>query len=481
MNIIHVCSEANPFIKTGGLGDVTYALSKELALLGENVSIILPYYQRLKNRDLSKFKKIGSAQVNLAWRTQGFDIYRTYHDGITYYFIQNDYYFSNRPDIYGYYDDGERFAFFNLATKALIEKLQLQPDIIHIHDWQVGMLPVLIREEKPIKPIFQKTKFVLTIHNPAFQGRYDKIVLGDLYNLPDSLFESGKVRFNSDVSTLKAGIEYADFITTVSPSHAAELLSRQGSWGLDKIIALKRDHFIGILNGIDYKEFDPENDDDIAAPYNQDNAITLKEKNRTALYQKFMIKPSKMPIFSVISRLTFQKGVNLIIEAMNQLLNRGHPCIVLGSGEFQYENEFNILKQRYPDLMGVYIGYDDKLAHLIYAGTDFFLMPSLFEPCGIGQMIAERYGTLPIVRMTGGLIDSVINYDGTNKESANGYHFFDNNAGAFMGAIEWALKTYYTDKKSHDQLVVNAMNTNNSWRKSAKKYLALYLQIQEKI
>lgn len=478
MKIVNVCSEANPFVKVGGLGDVSFALSKELALIGEDVSIILPLYGTMKNLSFDELKKVGNAKVYLAWRIQGFDIYQTYFAGITYYFIQNDYYFTNRPNIYGYYDDGERFAFFTLAAKVLIEKLRLKPDVVHIHDWQVGMLPVLVREESPINKDFANAKFVLTIHNPAFQGRYGRAILGDLYNLSDEIYYNGKVRFENDVSTLKAGIEYCDYITTVSPSHAKELLTWDGSWGLNNILTHKLNSFGGILNGIDYTEFDPREDKSIYQNYNLKTVIENKKKNKDAFLAERGLKPNDKPLFGVVSRLTYQKGVNLVVDAMRDLLRRGYSCFVLGSGEWEYENALNDLQREFPELMGVYVGYNDELAHKVYASADFFLMPSLFEPCGIGQMIAERYGTLPIVRMTGGLNDSVTNYDGNNIEVANGYHFFDYSSDAFLGAINWALDNFHKHREDvHNELIQNAMRTNNSWRKSAKKYLSLYQKL----
>ena len=481
MKIINVSSEANPFVKVGGLGDVVYALSQKLAMMGEDVSIVLPMYGEMKNLVFEECKKIGSSSVYLAWRHQGFDIYRTYVNGITYYLVQNDYYFTHRPKVYGYFDDGERFAFFTLAAKALIEKLKLKPDIIHIHDWQVGMLPVVIREERPIKNNFKNTKFVVTIHNPAFQGRYGLPILGDLYNLSDDLYHDGRLRFYDSVSTLKAGIEYCDAITTVSPTHAVELLTSDGSWGLDGILQLKKDKFFGILNGIDTEEFNPREDSKIPFSYNTRTFLEQKTLNKLAFFKQYNLKATEKPFFVVVSRLTYQKGVDLIISAMKELLYRGYPCFVLGSGEWEFEQQLNELKAQYPDIMGTYIGYNDTVAHQLYAAADFFLMPSLFEPCGIGQMIAERYATLPIVRHTGGLADSVVNYDGKNLEEANGYNFFDNNYEAFINTINWALENYHKrHKKVHIELMSNAINTNNSWKKSATKYLKLYSKITEK-
>ena len=478
MKIIHISSEANPYVKVGGLGDVVYSLGQKEAYLKEDVSIIIPMYKNMKNLDIRDLKKIGYDKISLAWRDQGFDIYVGEYSGITYYFIQNDYYFTHRPNVYGYFDDGERFAFFTLAAKKLIETLSLKPDIIHIHDWEVGMLPVVVREEHPINSNFENTKFVLTIHNPAFQGRYGLAILGDLYNLPDDLYHSGKVRFAGDVSTLKAAIEYSDSITTVSPSHALELQTPEGSWGLSDVLSFKSKVFKGILNGIDYDEFDPRKDKYIKFKYNNKNFFEKKLANKVAFFEEHGLSSIEKPFFVVVSRLTYQKGVDLITDAMRRLLERGYPCFVLGSGEWNYEQRLNDLQRQFPDLMGVYIGYNDALAHQLYASGDFFLMPSLFEPCGIGQMIAERYANLPIVRMTGGLNDSVENYNGINVNEANGYHFFDHSIEAFMGAVNWAIENFEKRFKNvHLNLMQNAMKTNHSWAKSAKEYLSLYKKL----
>jgi len=478
MKIIHVSSESNPFIKVGGLGDVVYSLCRKLVNKRDDVRIILPMYKNMKGLDFKSLKKVGNASVYLAWRNQGFDIFEGVVNGIIFYFIQNDYYFTHRQNTYGYFDDGERFAFFTLAAKTLIETLNLNPDIVHIHDWQVGMLPVIVREQNPINKNFVNAKFIMTIHNPAFQGRYGRPILGDLYNLSDDLFYSGKVRFSGDVSTLKSGIEYADMITTVSPTHAFELTTPEGSWGFDGILSGKGNAFKGILNGIDYDEWNPRKDKLIHRKYGGPDVVVGKRKNKDLLFKEFGLKNNQKPFFVVVSRLTYQKGVDLIIDAMEQLLTRGYPCFVLGSGEWDYENKLNELHRQYPNLMGVYIGYSDQLAHRLYASSDFFLMPSLFEPCGIGQLIAERYGSLPIVRKTGGLVDSVINYNGNNLDQANGYTFYDNNTDSFMGAINWALEQF---KKNHDsvhlKLMNNALRTVNSWSKSAKEYQDLYKKL----
>ncbi len=470
MKIVMVASEANPIAKTGGLADVVYALSQNLVTLKNEVTIIMPYYSNAYNRFDVKY--VCSFYVDMSWRHALCEIYTINIKGITYYLIQNNQYF-NRGHLYGDFDDGERFAYFTLATKKLLEVLKYAPDIIHVHDWQPGMLPCLIKEEKPRQDIFKNTKFVLTIHNPAFQGMFDKIVLGDFYNLSDELYNNGNVEFYGNVSTLKSGIIYADKITTVSPTHREELLSKDGSKGLDVVLQFKTYDFAGFLNGIDIDEFNPSADEYIAKTFDINTYEIGKKENKKALYNYFNLEDDNRPLFALVSRLTWQKGIDILLSSCYDLVRSGANIIILGSGEYNLEQGFEILRGTYPNNVGLYIGYSDKLAHLIYAGSDYFMMPSLFEPCGIGQMIAQRYGTLPIVRRTGGLKDSVIGYDNYNLANANGFGFDDYSYEAFKNTCLYALN-FYNNKSIFNTLIKNALKVDHSWLKSAKLYLGLY-------
>lgn len=477
MKIAMIASEANPLAKTGGLADVTYSLGKELILLGEEVAIVIPFYGNIKGTIKTNLEVLCEFDVNMSWRNNKAVIHRTYIDGIAYYLIANDQYF-NRGHFYGDYDDGERFAFFTLACKKMFEVIDFKPDIIHIHDWQPGMLPCLIKEDKN-NNFYKNTKFVMTIHNPAFQGMMPKSILGDLYNLSDELFDSGKVEFHGMVSTLKTGIMYSDKITTVSPTHRQELMSKEGSKGLDDIMWYKEHDFCGFLNGIDICEFNPRDDELIAKQYDGRNVKSAKKINKQELLKRFDLFDETAPLFVLVSRLTWQKGLDILIPTCYSLVNRGANIIVLGSGEYEAEQAFERLRGSYPKQVGIYIGYNDPLAHLIYAGGDFFLMPSLFEPCGIGQMIAQRYGTLPIVRRTGGLKDSVIGYDNYNLDTANGFGFDDYTYDALINTCTYALDVYNNNSSAFNKLIKNAMKVDNSWRKSAKLYLGLYKSVLE--
>lgn len=408
MNIAFVASESNPYCKTGGLADVVFALAKELTKKGQNVIVVLPFYDTIRKKNKFSFEHVCDYEVRLSWRRQSASVYRSVASGVPFYLIENDYYF-DRGDIYGFNDDGERFAFFSLAARDLFAHLGFAPDIIHVHDWQAGMLPVLIQQQNQGDPLFAKTKFVMTIHNPEFKGLLDKYFLGDFYNLSDSVYDSGLVRYGGMVSTLKAGIMASEKVTTVAPTYRNEMLTPEGGRGLDGALHFRESDFVGILNGVDTDEFDPEHDPSIL-PFGLKDFTEGKAKNKAKFLKEHGLEDDGSPLYGLVSRLTSQKGISLVANVARELLNQGAELFVVGSGEYDLEQALQHLRDDYPTRMGVYFGYNGELAHQVYASSDFFLMPSLFEPCGIGQMIAERYGSLPIVRDTGGLHDTVFPY-----------------------------------------------------------------------
>lgn len=473
MNIIMVASEANPIYKTGGLADVIYALSKQFAKLGHNVSIIVPYYKKNGHQEKIKAEPIYSLKVKMNWRHFDFEVYNQEIDGIEYFYIENDQYFS-RGNYYGYYDDGERFAFFSNATIELLKVLPFKVDIVHVHDWQPGMIPCLLKKKYKEDKVLNTIKTVLTIHNPLFKGYVGSSALFDLYGLPYSLYEDGSVQFDNQVSTLKAAIYYSDKISTVSPTHAFELTTPEGSKGLWYELILRKDDFVGILNGMDYGEFNPSNDKLIYKEYDIEDAFTGKHANKVSFLKEHNLDP-KMPLFAVVSRLSEQKGLDLMFQMAEFVTNNGGIFAVLGSGEKYAEDYFNNLIKRNPNHTFVYIGYNDEIAHKLYAASDFFIMPSAFEPCGLGQMIAQRYGSLPIVRRTGGLKDSVEPYkaDLYNEKQADGFGFDNYNV---IDAISTCATAFmvYKDKKVLHSLIHNAMKRDNTWKLSAEKYIDLY-------
>ncbi len=479
MKIAMFASEALPLSKTGGLADVTYALSKELVKSGDEVILITPYYKTIKKKDL-KIKRLGLVPVNLSWRCQNAELFETKIDGITYYLVGNSYYFE-RDNIYGYHDDCERFAFFALACLNILKYVDFKADIVHVHDWQVGMVPTLLKEKYSYDPFYKDMKSVLTIHNPAFKGLVDRYFLNDFWGLSDELFDNGRVRFDNMVSSLKAGIVDANKITTVSPTHRNELLDPYSDQRLNGILELRKDDFVGILNGIDYEEWNPAKDKLIAKTYSQKTWKEGKKECQEDLLKTFGIEKGKGPLFGIVSRLSWQKGVDLIIEAARGFLNSYNDCslIVLGSGEFDLERKVQALRDEYPSRVGIYIGYNNELSHKIYAGCDFFLMPSLFEPCGISQMISQRYGTLPVVRYTGGLADTVEGYDEPNSKKPDGIGFNNYDVNGLSYGMGKA-KELYLNEPIYDKIVSNALKKDNSWKRSSKQYRSLYEEIVAK-
>lgn len=463
-----VASESNPLCKTGGLADVVYSLSRELVKLGNEVVIFLPHYKKIKDKFVET-KHIGYDYVDLSWRHQYIGLNELEIEGIRYILIENDQYFY-RDNLYGYDDDGERFAYFSMAVRKAMDKLAIYPDIVHVHDWQAGMLPVLMKYY-PLND--KKSHYVLTIHNPAFKGYLNKEALGDLYNLPEAFYDDGSCRLDGMVSTLKAGISHADKITTVSPTHRNELLYPELSQGLSGVLEFRKDDFFGIVNGIDVVEFNPKDDPRIAKNFHAKAYKLGKKACKNALISEFKLSNPDAPLFSLVTRLTWQKGINLVLDNADYLVSRGANIIFLGNGEFELEQRINELRQRHPNQVGVYIGYNDALAHKVYAGSDFFLMPSLFEPCGIGQIIAQRYGALPIVRETGGLKDTV-------HAEVDGFSFAEYSAYSLKCVLDRVLDVYYCDKELLNKLITNALSLDRSWKDSATLYLGVYKELMNR-
>ena len=474
MKIAMIASEINPLVKTGGLADVVHALSVELKKKGNDVICVLPYYRVIASKPI-RLSPVMDLTIKMGWRKQIADIHSACIDGVTYYVIGSGYYF-DRPSIYGYDDDGERFAFFSLAAMALLNTLSFHPNIVHVHDWQTGMIPSIGKVLYSDAKCFASTRYVLTIHNPAFKGMLSRSSLGDLYNLPESFVSSGIADFGDGVSTLKCGIMAADKITTVSPTHREELLRFETAQGLDGVLKLRQHDFAGFVNGIDVEEFNPEKDNLLPCPYSVKNLRKGKNEARKELLRLANLPDNHGPLFGLVSRLTYQKGIDLILGCAREMLLSGGMLAVLGSGEYPLEQGFESLRREFPSQVALYIGYSDPRAHLIYAASDFFLMPSLFEPCGIGQMIAERYGSLPIARDTGGLHDTIVSWNGENDAEANGFLFRDYNVDGLRYGIGQAQRVY-SDKTLLRRLCLNAMKTDHSWERSAELYAGLYRSI----
>lgn len=477
MKIAMVASECNPFCKTGGLADVVFSLSRELASNGHDVCVVLPYYSNNARIPGLELERLFSYEVDLSWRKQPATIYKAEYENIKFYFVGNDYYFL-RGSIYGFSDDGERYAFFTLSVENLFKRIDFSPDIIHIHDWQPGMLPLLLKVRHRDDPVLKNAKTVLTIHNPEFKGMLDPSALGDLYSLPYSLFDDGTTRFHDAVSTLKTAVMTVDKITTVSPTHRQELLTSLYSRGMDGALSLREKDFTGILNGIDEKEWDPKHDIDIACNFSGKTVEKGKKACREALISSCGLVDNGGPCYGLVSRLTSQKGIHLVAKIGRQLLEKGAILFLVGSGEEALERSLQSLQCEFPETCCVYFGYNNALAHKVYAGCDFFLMPSLFEPCGIGQMIAQRYGTLPIARDTGGLHDTIIPYSHLCSDEATGFLFRDFDEGGLAYGAALSEEVYHDPKLFHT-LRTNAMKVDHGWGKSSKDYLALYQSIKK--
>lgn len=471
MKVLFVASEANPFIKTGGLGDVMGALPQALKNIGVDARVILPKYKNIKQELKQQLEFVKWFIVPVGWRNQYCGIFKYEYKDVTYYFIDNEYYFA-RDGLYGYYDDGERFAFFNRAVLQCMKEIDWQPDIVHCNDWQTGMIPVLHKLEYAKDLFYSGMKTVFSIHNLLFQGNFSPEILPEVFGYDYMPMINGSLEFNGGVSFMKGALNYSDQITTVSDSYAEEIQTPQYGEGLDGLLRARSCVLKGILNGIDYEEYNPENDNMIFKNFNY-STLSNKTENKLLL-QKQLGLPQKenTPMIGLISRLTHQKGCDLIINIIDRLLQKDIQIVILGTGDYLYEETFKNLQYRYPDKVSANIKFDNGLAHKIYAASDMFFMPSLFEPCGLGQLIALRYGTVPIVRETGGLKDTIFPYNQYNG-IGNGFGFKNYNSNELMAVTEYAVELY-NDKSVWNSIVRQAIESNNSWDKSANIYKELY-------
>ena len=468
MKIAVVASEAAPFVKTGGLGDVMQALPLALSKQKNTyVSLFLPYYSQIKYSEKWPVEFLGAFDVPLAWRREYVGIFRlkTRRKKLQIYFIDNEHYF-NRGGIYGFADDGERYAYFSKAVLAAMNYLELRPDVVSCHDWQAALIPLLLKTE--YYGCFPETKSVFTIHNIAYQGKYGTDILEDTCGIGRR--DQHIVEYDGCANFMKGAFETADKITTVSPTYAQEILDPWFSYGLDALLREKQYKLCGILNGIDMEANDPATDPKIPFNYDITNFEEGKAKCKEALQDKFGLNKDGSPVFAMVSRMVGMKGFDLVQSIADGLVDRGIELVILGSGESQYENFFSELCARHPGRVGTYIGFEPALSQEIYAGADVFIMPSKSEPCGLAQMVACRYGTPPIVRETGGLRDSI--HDCTLGEG-NGFTFAGYSAHELYDACCRAQDRYYNKEDWHN-LVKHDMECDFSWDLSAKSYEGLY-------
>ncbi|WP_286684864.1 glycogen synthase GlgA [Collinsella sp. UBA1693] len=475
MNVVFASAEAAPFVKTGGLGDVAGSLPAALQKAGANVIVMVPLYGTISDEYKNKMEHVAEFYVSLGWRNEYCGLERLVHNGVTYLFVDNKRYF-DRDYPYGFFDDGERFAFF---SKAITESLQylpdgFRPDILHCNDWHTALAPVFLREFYQGMPLYENVSTIFSIHNIAFQGQFSAKVLEDICGLAHIPAAAFQLTCGHDaVNFMQGALNYSDAITTVSPTYAGEIQTPAYGEHLDGVLRRRREALQGIVNGIDTDHFNPETDPAIAQNFSvsdRSGKAICKAKLQEELG---LTVRDDQPLMTMVTRLTRQKGMDLVTYALDRILSNGVQVAVLGTGDYEYENALRYFASKYPGQMAARIQFDPALSQRMYAGSDMFLMPSLFEPCGLSQMIAMRYGTLPVVRETGGLKDTVIPY---NYETGEGTGFsFANFNGDEMGdAVFRGARLFWDNHDAWNNVVTQAMNQDFSWTRSASKYMDLY-------
>jgi len=473
MKVLFVGSEATPFSKTGGLADVLGALPKELVKLGIDARVVLPKHGVTKQKFNDFMVPICNFTVTVGPKKEYAGVEMIKHEGVIFYFIDNEYYFGYRDTLYGHYDDGERYGFYDNAVLKMLEELDYYPDIIHGNDWQTGLIPYILKHNYSDYPKYKNIKTVFTIHNIAYQGIYSKDLLPYL-----NVDYSPELEFDNMINFLKCGINTADYITTVSETYAEEILHEYFGFGMSAMLKTRKNDLFGIINGLDYTEFNPKTDKKIGYNYSLFNYLKGKSENKAIIRKELNMATNNLPIIGMVSRLTESKGFDLVEEIIEDYLkNKKMQFVLLGSGDGAIEKYYLELKRKYPENVGIHIGYSDELARKIYAGSDMFLMPSRFEPCGLAQLISLKYGTLPIVRRTGGLKDSIIPFNQYTLEG-NGFGFENYDSKDMAHVIDLALKVY-KDKKTWKTLIKRGMEEDFSWERSANKYINLYKNLEE--
>ncbi len=473
-NVLFVASEAVPFIKTGGLADVVGSLPKCFPKEYFDVRVIIPKYACMKQEFKDSLQFVTSFYMDLNWRQQYVGILETEYEGIKFYFIDNEEHFSGDRPYSGMPWDLEKFAFFSKAALSMLPVIGFRPDIIHCHDWQTGLVPVYLKERFQGNEFYWGIKSVMTIHNLKFQGVWDIQTIKNITGLSDYYFTPDKLESNRDANYLKGGIVYADAITTVSNTYAEEIKTPFYGEGLDGLMRARSNSLRGIVNGIDYEEYNPETDPNIFKRYNAKNFRKEKVKNKTALQEELGLEVNpKAMMIGMCTRLTDQKGLDLVSYVMDELCQDAVQIVVLGTGDAQYENMFRHFAWKYGNKVSANIYYSEELSHKIYASSDAFLMPSLFEPCGLSQLMSLRYGTVPIVRETGGLKDTVMPYN-EYESTGTGFSFMNYNAHEMLGTIRYAERIYYDKKREWNKIIDRAMASDFSWDHSAKQYEEMY-------
>ncbi|MCI2110716.1 MAG: glycogen synthase GlgA [Acidaminococcaceae bacterium] len=478
IKVLFAASEAAPFVKTGGLADVMYALPRYVQSKNIEAALVIPKYGVIADKFKDKMERVYEGTVDLSWRNKYMGVEKLEWKGITVYFIDNEEYF-RRDGIYGYGDDAERFAYFSKAVLAMLPHIDFKPDVIHCNDWHTGMLSVYLKEGFYQDDFYKDIKTVYTVHNLRYQGVFDRSIVGNVLGLPEYLYDNGNLEQGGGLNFMKAGMVYADYITTVSPSYAKEITEPYFGEGLDGYIRSIGNKITGILNGLDEKIFNPATDEYLHTKYDAENVFAGKAANKEALQARLGLPVDRnIPMLAMVSRLVADKGLDLLTRIMDELLLEGIQLVVLGTGDYQYEEALRGLAARNPTRVSINTLFSEELARNIYGAADIFLMPSRFEACGLSQMIALRYGAVPVVRETGGLKDTIVPF---NKYTGvgNGLTFTNFNAHEFLYSIKDALGLYsYAPVWS--KLVHNAVTSDFGWEKAAGQYTKIYEKVVAK-
>lgn len=471
MKVCFIAAEAAPFVKVGGLGDVIGSLPKSLRELGVDARVILPLYSSI-DRERFGLKYKAYQFVDLGWRHSYCGIFETEVDGVPCYFVDNEQYF-NRDSIYGQIDDGERFAFFSKAALEILPALDFKPDVVNVNDWHTALSVIYLDVLKSREAEFYKDmKSVLSIHNIEFQGKFNPYEMGNLFGLENKYFDA--LIYNGDLNLLKGAIQLADRVNTVSETYAREILDPYFSYGLDKILNVEQGKLRGILNGIDVDKFNPKTDPMIPVNYDL-KTFEDKVQNKLAFQKEMDLEVNAdIPLIGMVTRLTHQKGIDLILQASEEILKTGAQLVILGTGDAHYESALRSLEHYRHDRVRSILLFSNEMSAKIYAASDLFLMPSKTEPCGLSQLISMRYGTVPVVHRVGGLRDTVIPFTGVE---GNGFTFESFQAGDMMDAIYRAVTCFYQSPDEWKQIIKNNLQKDVSWEQSAKKYLDLYHEV----
>ena len=469
LKLLFVASECQPFVATGGLGDVMGSLPHTIKKVCDNcdVRVMLPLYGDIKQEYREQMTFLGYTNVELAWRNQYCGVFELVKDGVTYYFLDNEYYFK-REGQYGYFDDGERYAFFSKAILSVLPLIGFIPTIIHANDWQTALVPVYLKAVLHDE-YYRKIRTVFTIHNIAYQGKYEPAILGDVFGLGEQ--SRSILCYDGIINLMKGAIVCCDVLSTVSPTYAEEIKTPEYSYGLHYIIKQNAYKLKGVINGIDTKFYDPSSDESIFVKYDK-NSVEGKIQNKIQLQQMLSLPVDRnIPVVSIITRLVDHKGIDLIIQSIDELMKNHLQLIILGKGDLRYEEILKNFESRYPNKIRAIIAFNQDLSRKIYAASDIYLMPSKSEPCGLAQMIASRYGAIPITRETGGLNDSIVDF-GTGH--GNGWTFKNYSARDFIYVVRNAVEVFHNHKEAWNDLRNIVFSVDFSWEKSAGEYLKIY-------